>query len=301
VKLGVNVPNFGPGTDPGSLAGWLRFAEDTGFALAMMSDHVAVTPDVAELYPPPFYDPFTSLAWLAGVVERIELGTTVAVLPYRNPVLTARMVANIDQFTRGRFILGVGVGWSKHEYAAVGVPFDRRGAITDEYLAVIKKLWTNDVASHDGEFGSFRDLHTGPRPARSPHVPIWVGGTSPRAIRRAVRFGDAWHPNNAELGWLRSTGLAALRSEAAEVGRPAPALSPRVRLHLTGVALPVDQRRVGEGSLDQVLRDLADLADLGAEYVVLDTNPDHPSQRRPTAVDWRMLESVASGAGHLLR
>jgi alkanesulfonate monooxygenase SsuD/methylene tetrahydromethanopterin reductase-like flavin-dependent oxidoreductase (luciferase family) len=137
VKFGINVPNFGPGTDPASLAEWVRSAGSAGFDLAMMSDHVAVTPDVAELYPPPFYDPFTTLAWLAGITERIELGTTVTVLPYRNPVLTARMAANTDQISGGRFILGVGVGWSKQEYAALGVPFGRRGAITDEYLAAI--------------------------------------------------------------------------------------------------------------------------------------------------------------------
>jgi alkanesulfonate monooxygenase SsuD/methylene tetrahydromethanopterin reductase-like flavin-dependent oxidoreductase (luciferase family) len=111
VKLGVNVPNFGPGTGPESLTGWVRFAEDAGFSLAMMSDHVAVTPDVAELYPPPFYDPFTTLAWLAGLTERIELGTTVTILPYRHPLLTARVAANIDDLSGGRFVLGVGVGW----------------------------------------------------------------------------------------------------------------------------------------------------------------------------------------------
>lgn len=301
MKLGVNVPNFGPGTDPASLAGWVRFAGDSGFALAMMSDHVAITPDVAELYPPPFYDPFTTLAWLAGITDQVELGTTVTVLPYRNPLLTARMAANIDQFSGGRFILGVGVGWSEREYAAVGVPFKRRGAITDEYLAAIKKLWTADVASHDGEFGSFRDVHTGPAPARSPHPPIWVGGTSPAAVRRAARFGDAWHPNNAEFGWLRNTGLDQLREAAAAANRPVPAFSPRTRLHVTDLALADDERRAGEGTVAQVLHDLEDLADLGAEYVVLDTNPDHPSQRRPATVDWRLLESVAAGASHLVR
>lgn len=301
MKLGVNVPNFGPGTDPASLAGWVRFAEDAGFAVAMMSDHVAVTADVAKLYPPPFYDPFTTLAWLAGITERVELGTTVTVLPYRNPLLTARIAANIDQFSGGRFILGVGVGWSEREYAAVGVPFDRRGAITDEYLAAIKKLWASDVASHRGEFGSFPDVHTGPPPARSPHPPIWVGGTSPAAIRRAARFGDAWHPNNAKLGWLRTTGLNELAEAAAAANRPMPAFSPRTRVHVTDVPLDDGERRVGEGTVAQVVRDLGVLADLGAEYVVLDTNPDHPSQRRPATVDWRLLEAVAAAASHLVR
>jgi probable F420-dependent oxidoreductase len=295
------VPNFGPGTDPASLAGWVRFAEGAGFDLAMMSDHVAVTADVAELYPPPFYDPFTTLAWLAGQTERIELGITVAVLPYRNPLLTARMAASIDQISDGRFVLGVGVGWSEQEYAALGVPFKRRGAVTDDYLAAITELWSGDTASYDGEFVSFRQVRTAPAPARAPHPPIWVGGTSRPALRRAARFGDAWHPNNAELGWLRDTGLPDLRAAAASAGRPEPALSPRMRLNLTEMPIDADERRVGEGTVAQVLRDLDELAELGAEYVVLDTNPDHPSQRRPTTVDWQMLESVARAERQLSR
>jgi probable F420-dependent oxidoreductase len=293
VKLGLNVPNFGPGTDPESIAGWLRFAENSGFDLAMMSDHVAVTPDVAALYPPPFYDPFATLAWLAGLTERIELGTTVTVLPYRNPLLVARVVASIDQFSGGRFVFGVGVGWSRQEYAALGVPFESRGAITDDYLAAITALWTSDIASHDGTHVSFREVYSEPRGARRPHPPIWVGGTSPAAIRRAVRFGEAWHPNNAELGWLRESGLPALRAAADLAGSAQPAFNPRMRLNLTEVTLD-DGRRAGEGTLSQVLGDLEDLIDLGAGYIVLDTNPDHPSLRRPAKEDWAMLETVAA-------
>ena len=299
MKLGLNVPNFGPEAGPASLAGWVRFAEDAGFHLAMMSDHVAVTPEVDHLYPAPFYDPFTTIAWLAGITERLELGTSVVVVPYRNPLLTARVTANIDQFSSGRFILGVGVGWSKEEYAALGVPFERRGAITDEYLTAIRTLWTNDVASMDGEFGSFRDIHTKPRPARTPHPPIWVGGSSRAALRRAVTLGDAWHPIGPPPGWLRKEGVDALREAADVAGRPVPALSPRINLRL-GDPVPDDAARLsGEGDLGQVLRDLEDLADLGSEYVVLDTNPDHPSDRKPTADEWRMLETVASHARHL--
>lgn len=292
MKLGLNVPNFGPGTDPDTLLGWVRFAERAGFELAMMSDHVAVTPDVAELYPPPFYEPFTTLAWLAGLTERIQLGTSIAVLPYRNPLLIARVVASIDQFSCGRFVFGVGVGWSRQEYATLGVPFDSRGVITDDYLAAITALWASDIASHDGPHISFSEVRSEPRGARRPRPPIWVGGTSPTAIRRTVRFGDAWHPNNAEIGWLRESGLPALRTAAEEAGRAQPAFNPRMRLRLTDAPLD-DDRREGEGTLAQVLADLEDLADLGAGYVILDTNPDHPSGRRPPREDWTTLESVA--------
>jgi probable F420-dependent oxidoreductase len=294
MKLGVNVPNFGPTVDPSSIHAWVRFAEDAGFSLAMLSDHVAVTPDVAALYPAPFYEPFTTLAWLAGTTERIELGTTVTVVPYRDPLLTARMTTAIDRFSNGRLVLGVGIGWSEPEFAALGVPFRRRGAITDEYLAALRTLWTTDVASFEGEFVGFRDVHSGPRPSRSPHPPVWVGGSSPAALRRAVTLGEAWHPIGPRPGWLRTTGLPALRRTADRTGLPLPALCPRINLRLRSTPAADDERLSGEGTLTQVLADLEELEDLGAEAVVLDTNPDDPADRLATDEEWRDLERVVS-------
>src|SRR5207302_1936826 len=163
--------------NPNALERWARLAEAFGYDFAMISDHVAVTPDVAAQYPAPFYDPFITLAWLAGTTTKIELGTTVTILPYRHPLQTARMAANIDQLSGGRFILGVGVGWAKQEFAALGVPFEHRGALANEYLEIIKKCWTSDVVSHAGRWVSFAEVHTAPRPFRSPHPPIWVGGS----------------------------------------------------------------------------------------------------------------------------
>jgi probable F420-dependent oxidoreductase len=294
VKLGVNILNYGPGTSPDSLRGWARFAERAGFSIAMISDHVALTPDVRAMYPAPFYDPFTTLAWLAGQTDQIELGTTVAILPYRNPLLTARVAANIDQFSGGRFVLGVGVGESQREFAALGIPFERRGAIADEHLAAITQLWTTDVASMDGQFVSFRDVHTGPRPVRRPHPPIWVGGSSAAGIRRAARFADAWHPINPRVSWLREQGLPRLRAAAQAAGRPMPALCPRINLRVEATALDDQERRTGVGSLAQVLRDVHELAELGSEYVLFDTYLGWPESRRPAAEDWRMLEVVFS-------
>jgi hypothetical protein len=213
MKLGVNILNFGPGGSPDSLRGWARFAEQAGFSIAMISDRGPLTPDVQALYPAPFYDPFVTLAWLAGQTEHIELGTTVALLPYRHPLLTARMVANIDQFSGGRFVFGVGVGWSEPEFAALGVPFGQRGAITDEYLAAITELWAGEVASMDGRFVSFREIGTGPAPARRPHPPIWVGGSRPRGS--GVRLGSGTPGIRSILAW---TGCA--RSACPACGPP---------------------------------------------------------------------------------
>lgn len=295
-RFGVNVPNFGPTATPDNLLAWARFAEEAGFAAAMVSDHVAPTPDVAAIYPDPFYDPFTTLSWLAGLTDRIELGTTVAILPYRHPLLTARAAANIDRFSGGRFVLGVGVGWSEPEYTALGVPFRDRGKITDEYLAAVIDAWTKPRVSLDGDHARYRDVSTGPRAVRSPHPPVWVGGSSPAAIRRAARFGDAWHPINPDLDWLAGIGLPALRAAARATARPTPALAARIRARLSARDLPPAGRPSGVGSLAQVHDDLARLADMGASYVVLDTNPDDPADRRPAQEDWDTLRTIVDRA-----
>ncbi len=291
MQVGVNVLNFGPETDPSTLLGWARYAEERRFGFAMISDHMAITPDVAEQYPAPFYDPFTTLAWLSGLTERIELGTTVAIVPYRHPLHTARVAANIDRFSGGRLILGVGVSWPRQEYAALGLPFHRRGAMTDEYLEVIIRSWTAETISYSGSFVSFEDVATGPLPVRRP--PIWVGGASSAAIRRAVRFGDAWHPLNQRLSWFRDEGLPALQHAAETAERGVPAFAPRLPLRLTETSLDDRSRLAGQGTLDQVRRDLDDLADLGATHVLLDTYPGSPSEFRPPAVDQRMLDALA--------
>jgi probable F420-dependent oxidoreductase len=292
MKLGLNVRNFGPSADPAGLLRWARFAEDTGFSLAMVSDHVAATPDVSAIYPAPFYDPFSILTWLAGQTERIELGTSVTVLPYRSPLLTARIGANVDQFSGGRFILGVGSGWSEPEFTALGIPYQHRGRMTDEYLAAITALWTGPIASYDGEFVSFQDVSTGPSGVRPPHPPIWVGGSAPAAIRRAVRYSDAWHPINVPLGWLRDKGLPALRRFADELGRPVPALCPRIQLRITSDEVTASDRPAGEGTVSQILGDLEEFDRLGSEYLVLDTNPDDPHDERPLDVDFDILRTI---------
>ena len=271
MKFGLNILNFGPNANPESLLRQARMAEELGCHFAMISDHVAVTPDVQAPYPTPFYDPFITLSWLAGVTKIIELGTTVAILPFRHPLLTARMGACLDRLSGGRFILGVGVGWARQEFEALGVPFHQRGAIANEYLDVIRKCWTNDVVSYDGQWVKFQDVHTGPWPVREPHPPIWVGGSSEAALRRAVRYGDGWHPLRFRIGWLKDEGCPALRRIAGEESRPVPALCPRIQIRVEEQTLDDHKRFAGQGTLDQIRGDIEALADLGAESVLLDT------------------------------
>ncbi|MFF0520805.1 LLM class flavin-dependent oxidoreductase [Actinomadura nitritigenes] len=273
MKLGVNVPNFGPGIDPERLRGWAQTVEGLGFDLLMVSDHVAVTPDVAEQYPAPFYEPFTTLSWLAGVTHRVRLGTTVLVAPYRHPLLVARMAANLNRLSGGRLVLGVGVGWARQEFEALGVPFEHRGRLTDEHLHVLRTAW-NDADDY-----------------RSGHIPIWVGGSSDAALRRAVRLGDAWHPLRFTMPWL-DEAVERLRTIAAAESRPTPALAPRIVLRLT--AEPLTERRAGEGTIDQVMADLEHLRQLGAETVLLDPYLGDPDETHHPETAWQALATVAA-------
>ncbi|GLY34663.1 F420-dependent oxidoreductase [Amycolatopsis sp. NBRC 101858] len=273
MKIGVNVPNFGPGTDPGALRAWARTVEGLGYDLLMVSDHVAITPDVAGQYPAPFYEPFTTLSWLAGVTEKVRLGTTVLVVPYRHPLLVARMAANLDALSGGRLVIGAGIGWAKQEFDALGVPFDQRGKLTGEYLRAIRAAW----ADHD-------DYRAGP-------IPLWLGGHSDAGLRRAVELGDAWHPLRMTMSGFRE-GLARLKTLAGD--RPVPAFAPRILLRVTGEPVTGPDRRAGEGTLEQVLDDLTQLRALGADTVVLDPFDADPAETLRPEIAWRDLAAIAA-------
>ncbi|GAA3556580.1 LLM class flavin-dependent oxidoreductase [Nonomuraea rosea] len=275
MRLGVNVPNFGPGTGPALLRRWAQTVEGLGFDLLMVSDHVVITPDVAEQYPAPFYEPFTTLAWLAGATTRIGLGTTVLIVPYRHPLLVARMAANLNDLSGGRLVLGVGIGWARQEFEALGVAYERRGRLTDDHLAAIRTAWADE------------------RDYRSGGVPIWVGGGSEAGLRRAVRYGDAWHPLRNTLPWLRET-LTRLKEVAREHDRPLPAFAPRILLRVTAAPVTGADRRAGEGTIDQVMDDLEQLRQLGAETVVLDPFDRDPAETLRPEAAWEMLATVAA-------
>jgi alkanesulfonate monooxygenase SsuD/methylene tetrahydromethanopterin reductase-like flavin-dependent oxidoreductase (luciferase family) len=280
VRLGVNVPNFGPGTRPDVLRQWALTVEGLGFSLLMVSDHIAVTPDVAEQYPAPFYEPFTTLAWLAGQTRQIRLGTTVLIVPYRHPLLIARMAANLSDLSDGRLVLGTGVGWAEQEFAALDVPFARRGQLTDDYLRAIRAAWQDE---HDYRAG---------------RIPLWIGGNSDAGLRRAVRLGDAWHPLRFTMPWLREAADRLTRV-AREQGRPVPELAPRIVLRLTDDVVTGAGRLAGEGTIDQVTADLAELQLLGAGTVLLDPFHGDPAETLHPETAWRALAAVRAAARHL--
>jgi alkanesulfonate monooxygenase SsuD/methylene tetrahydromethanopterin reductase-like flavin-dependent oxidoreductase (luciferase family) len=236
---------------------------------------VVVAPDVAAQYPAPFYEPLTTLSWLAGMTTRVRLGTTVLVAPYRHPLLVARMAANLNRMSAGRLVLGVGVGWARQEFAALGVPFDHRGALTDGLITTVRAAWTDD-----GDY-------------RAGHIPIWVGGNSAAGLARAVRLGDAWHPLRGTVEWLVDAHRR-MRAAADRLHRDAPAFAPRIALRLTDAPDTRPDRLAGEGTIAQVVDDLARLRLLGADTVVLDPYSGQPDETKHPETAWQALATVAA-------
>ena len=281
MRLGVNVPNFGPATSVEVMERWAHVAEGLGFDLLMMSDHVLITEDVARTYPGPFQDPFTTLAWLAGRTTKIRLGTTVLIMPYRQPALTAQMAASLHRLSRGRFVLGLGVGWARREFEALGVPFHRRGALTDEHLDEVHQIWGGGV---DGVAPALA-------PDELPGPPVWIGGNSDAAIRRAVVAGQGWHPLGFTMEWIEAA-VGRLRAFSEEAGRAVPTLAPRIKLRLSEKPVTDPEREAGIGDLEQVLDDLVRLRELGSETVVLDAYHGNPAELERPQVAWRDLATV---------
>jgi probable F420-dependent oxidoreductase len=237
LTIGCTLPTSGAAADTSALAGLAQFAESVGFDSIWLSDHVVVPERIASSYPyspdgqfptaagQPYLEPLAALAYLAAATRRIRLGTHVLILPYRHPLLTAKMVATIDNLSGGRFDLGIGVGWMREEFEALGQStYPRRGAATDEQLRILKAAWTEDVTSFEGEFYSFERVGANPHPLQKPYPPIWVGGHSQAALRRTAHYADGWLPIGArppaDLPPEQiAVAVATIRTEAEKVGR----------------------------------------------------------------------------------
>ena len=234
-------------------------AEELGFDALFVNDHVIVDDSQRSAPWRNVYDPLMVLSYVAARTSRILLGTSVLIMPYRNPIVTAKMVATLDQMSEGRAIAGVGAGWSEAEYDALGVPYRERGARTTEYLRLWQACWEPGPTTFHGRFFSFDNMHVSPKPLQQPHPPIWIGGSGAPSLRRAARFAEVWQPTPTPLADLISN-QAYLRDVCAEIERKDP---PRTRMsfrvnfsHITGSSGAGGDRPTGQGSPEQVASDM---------------------------------------------
>jgi probable F420-dependent oxidoreductase len=248
-------------------------AEALGLDGVFVPDHILAKPATTQHYGGHWPDPFSLLAYLAGRTQRIRLGASVIVLPYRNALVAAKAAATVDQVSGGRFIFGVGVGWDEAEFVDLRLPFRERGRLSDDYIRAIKAAWASDVPEYTGAYVSFSGATFAPRPAQQPHPPIWVGGApgtiSAPAVRRCAELGDAWHPLGLSLDDIEK-GYATLRDLAARRGRrDALGLAPRNLLDLTDAAKG-SGRSAFQGNVAEVASDIRRVRGLRAEWMTFD-------------------------------
>lgn len=310
MKFGFGVPTRGPLATPADITEIARTGEALGFATAYVNDHIVVPRTIGSRYPYSETGDWAGgrfgeamellplLGFLASATSSLRLLTSVMVIPYRQPVVTAKMIATIDVLSGGRVTIGCGAGWMEEEFVAVGAPpFAERGKVVDEYLTVFREIWTSEAPRHDGAYVRFGDIASLPHPVQKPHPPLWIGGESGPALRRAARLGDGWYPigNNPRfpLDTLPryEAGVLRLKAAAEQVGRDPASLTlaynpPWFR----GPCDPVTvegERRLFTGGADDIRSDIAALETLGVEHLML------TFEGRDRATTLQHLESFA--------
>ena len=272
---------------PDNLRNLAQRAEDLSFDHVWVSDHIIIPHEVASFYPyaadgvAPFqrdntyFEPLAALNFLAGCTTRVRLGTHVLILPYRNPVLTAKILATLDVLSGGRLILGAGVGWMEEEFQALGLDtYAQRGAVTNEYIRIFKELWTSDHPEFHGEHYNISEAGFLPKPIQKPHPPIWIGGHTNPAIRRAATLGDGWMPIGLRPPAILepeelAEKIARLRRISARAGRPENAVDLVFSTDCVFQDEPDAHRRMVSGRPEQIAADLRQYQDLGVQHFIL--------------------------------
>jgi probable F420-dependent oxidoreductase len=290
MQYGFSPPVSGPLSAPADLTRIAVAGETMGYDYATISDHVVIPRDIEARYPysdtgefpgrarGDRHEQLTAAAFLAGKTERLRLVTSVTVVPHRPAVLLAKMLATIDVLSQGRLVWGVGAGWMREEFAALGLPpFAERGAVTDEYLLACRELWTRDNPHFSGRYVAFSDILFEPKPVQKPHPPIWVGGESGPALRRTAWLGDGWYPIGTNpqhrLDTMKRFVAAAerLRRLAREAGRDPAQIALAYRVANWGGSLPPraddGERRLFSGEAAEIVGDLRAFRELGVGHV----------------------------------
>ena len=287
VTFGCSLPTRGHMAGSQALRSLAQRAEDLSFDSVWVSDHIILPREVQSFYPyaadgvatfqpdDVYFEPLSALNFLAGCTQRVRLGTHVLILPYRNPVLTAKILATLDLLSGGRLILGAGVGWMEEEFQALGLDtFQDRGAVTDEYIQLYKELWSKDEPEFNGKYYQISGSGFQPKPVQKPHPPIWIGGHTAPAIRRAAKYGDGWMPiglrppailEPEELGGK----MARLRTLTAQAGRPEDAVEVTFSTDVIFDNSAGPSRRMVTGRPEQIAGDLRQYQDLGVRNFII--------------------------------
>jgi probable F420-dependent oxidoreductase len=276
VKLGVALPHFGPTASPQAIIGVARKAESLGMASVWVLDRLLWPMEPRSKYPgnprgelpgpmQNTYDPFVVLSFAAAHTEKLLLGTSVLVAAYRSPAVTAKMSATLDLLSGGRLILGLGVGWSADEFMAAGSGLRERNQQSDEFIQVLRELWHSEECSFEGTYYRVPRSVFLPKPRQKPAPPIWIGGNSPRAMRRVATYGDGWHPTSRMPVSEMTEKMARIREMAAGQGRDPGAIALTLRWNAFPDLDDAQNRRV-------VAQRLREYEAAGVEHICIDFN-----------------------------
>lgn len=277
MKFGTSIPNNWGVQDPQQVLALGPLAEELGYDSLWVMDHLFNTGYIGRrLSDTPYYHPLSTLSYLAATTKNIALGTSVMVLPYHNPVELAKYAATLDQISGGRLILGVGVGAMEEEFEALGIPLRQRGMLTDESIAIMKELWTNSKASYHSRRWDFSDMYFSPKPLQKPHVPLWIGGSSPGAIRRTATAGDGWHPNGLTPE-AYTQGRREIMERAEAAGRDPNSIAMSIRIEVEVHDGPSGERQVNRARVSgadpsAIIATVEAYAAVGVEHVILAHN-----------------------------
>ena len=272
MKFGVMLPHYRHVASTEAITRLGKEAENMGYDSVWVTDVTIMGPDVVERFGPVFYESLTVLAFVAGFTNTIRLGSSVIVLPYRNPIHLAKVASSIDSLSQGRLILGVGVGGAELEFKQLRAPWEDRGDRSDEAIRIFKELWTSENPTIQSKNYQLSDIQFYPKPVQKPHLPIWIGGGTRRALRRTVEFGDVWHPVRLDLDLLaeRKSQLWRLAERAGrdpqEIG-----IAMREPLKIVSDSTPSSNELRLLGPVKKVIDNVAVLRDAGVGYLVLDT------------------------------
>lgn len=278
MRVGISLPQLGPQASPENLVKVARRAEELGYDSVWVLERLLWPLAPREPYPaaadgrlPETYqtvlDPIETLTFVAAHTTKVQLGTSVLVLPYHSPIQLARRLASLDVLSNGRVVVGVGAGWSRDEFEAAGTPFERRGARCDEFLRAMIELWTKDPVKFDGEFYHIPESMVGPKPVQKPHPPIYVAGFGQYTFDRAAKFGDGWNP----AGIMSFEALEGMINQFRQTTERAGRDSMEVVLRAFTMLFrePAGSGRSPmTGSADQVREDTARLRDIGVTHLI---------------------------------